>query len=775
VTDPSRFPAARRRLSSPLRPGLGRASPCPASVRSARAFTPVFLACCALLAGPTAWAQGAAATSADAPPQAQPAAVLPEVVVSGSRSERAIEEVPATIDVLSGEALDPARVQDIRDLARELPNVSVQRSAQRFGAVAPGGTGREGNAGFNIRGLEGNRVLLTIDGIRVPRELSSGVFGSAAFGRDHYDLGLISRVEILRGASSALYGSDGLAGMVAMFTTEPKDLLKDGQKLAGRAGVQLDSADHRRGLGLTLAGRSSETVQWLGSVQAGRSGALDNQGENQALNSSRTAPNPQDDRNHALLGKLVVTPGGGQRHTLALEQVDKSSALEGYSARTTSDTGTLDLDARTDMRRTRLSWDGRFRVDGAWADELRATVGHQRSESQEVATELRTATPNTRSRDVSYTERLWQGVLQAEKTRPLGPDWSHKLVYGADVSVATLDNLVTGTAPPVYESYPLQRFPTTRETTAALFVQDEFASERWSLIPALRYDHFALDPQSSPLYPLPAASLSGSALSPKLGAILRPAPGWSVFANLAAGFKAPSPLQLNNYFENPLGNYKTLPNPELKPETSRTLELGTRATTGALDWEAAVFTGRYKDFIEDLVLVAGSGAPGDPLQFQAVNRGQVRLSGFELKGTLALGPATDLRLAYGQTRGKDTALDQPLNSVNPAKLVLGLQQRLGDWKLGATLIHVAKKSAGDIAQTLSGGQQPFATPSYTTLDLSASWQLRPGTRLSAALHNLTNRKYWEWTNVRGIAANSPVLDAYTAPGRALSVAMVTDF
>ncbi|MCW5654762.1 MAG: TonB-dependent hemoglobin/transferrin/lactoferrin family receptor [Hydrogenophaga sp.] len=700
--------------------------------------------------------------------------VLREVVVSGSRSERELDEVPASVDVLTGEDLDPARVGDIRELVRNVPNVSVRRAPQRFGAVN-GSTGRDGNAGFNIRGLEGNRVLLTVDGIRVPRELSSGVFGSAAFGRDYYDLGLISRVEILRGASSALYGSDGLAGMVAMFTTEPKDLLKPGQTLGGRVGLRADTEDGSRGVGVTLAGAPSETLQWLGSVQVGRAKELDNQGENFALNSNRTAPNPQKDKGVSLLGKVVLTPGGGQRHTLTLEHVDKRSEVEAYSGRSTTATGTLDLDGTTDMQRTRLSWDGRFRVDGsAWADELRATVGYQEADSQEVSTELRTATPNNRSRDVTYTEKLWQAVLQAEKARSLGADWGQKLVYGVDVSVSRMDNLVTGVTPPAYETYPLKRFPPTRETNTALFVQSEFATDRWSVIPALRYDRFDLKAAADPLYPLQPASLKDSALSPKLGLIFRPGDELSLFANLAAGFKAPSSLQLNNFFQNTAASYRTIPNPNLKPETSRTLELGARDTTGPVQWEAAVFSGRYKDFIEELVVVGGqAGNPANPLTYQAVNKSQVRLSGFELKGKLALGKATDLRLAYGQTKGRDTTAGVPLNSVNPARLVLGVDHRVGDWKFGASVNHVAKKSTGDIDYTSAPNQ--FATPAYTTLDLRASWQLRPGMKISAALNNVTDRKYWEWTNVRGLAASSTVLDAYTAPGRSVAVALVADF
>lgn len=737
------------------------------------ALRPVALAC-ALIASPT-WAQQAAPAPSDSQPLAQGAGTLKPVVISGSRSEREPEDVPARVDVIEGEALDPTRAQDIRELVRELPNVEVKRAPQRFGAVQSP-TGRDGNAGFNIRGLQGNRVLLTVDGIRMPRELSNGVLGAAAFGRDYYDLGLISRVEILRGSASALYGSDGLAGMVAMFTTQPKDLLQDGQTFGGRIGLRADTEDHSLGTGLTLAGIASEQWQWLGSLQVGRAEALDNQGLIDTPDNTRTTPNPQKDRNVSALGKLVFTPGGGQTHTFAVEHVDKSTEVEVLSARSTTATGTLDLDGRSDMQRTRLSWDGRYPVQGAWADSLRATVGLQRAQSREVTYETRTAAPTQRSRDVRYEEDLWQAVLQAERTRALGNGWANTLVYGADVSVADLSNLLTGEGPPAGETYPLKRFPDTRETTAALFLQSEFVSDRWSVVPALRYDRFKLDADTSPLYPRTPANLSDSELSPKLGLIFRPEPHWQVFANAAAGFKAPSPLQVNNNFQNitgPFFFYETLPNPDLRPERSNTLELGARGEHGRLNWLVTAFKGRYKDFIEDNVQVGGAGTAGNPLQFQSINRSRVKLSGFELEGRWAATAATTIKLAYGRTQGRDTELDTPINSVNPGKLVAGVEHRIANWTLGATVTHALAKDREDI--DFSNTAQQFATPSWTTLDLRASWRVTKATRLSAAIHNVTDRKYWVWSNVQGVARNSTTLDAFTAPGRSFSVALVTDF
>ncbi|WP_398501358.1 TonB-dependent receptor plug domain-containing protein, partial [Variovorax sp.] len=146
---------------------------------------------------------GAAAPAWAQQPPPQQVAALGEIVVSGSRSEQEKDALPVSVEVINRETIESKQINDIRDAVRDLPNVSVKRSPARFG-LAQGNTGRDNNAGFNIRGLDGNRVLLLTDGIRTPR---SYVFSANAFGRDYFDIGLIERIEILKGPASALYGS----------------------------------------------------------------------------------------------------------------------------------------------------------------------------------------------------------------------------------------------------------------------------------------------------------------------------------------------------------------------------------------------------------------------------------------------------------------------------------------------------------------------------------------------------------------------------------------
>ncbi|MBU2418147.1 MAG: TonB-dependent receptor plug domain-containing protein, partial [Alphaproteobacteria bacterium] len=121
---------------------------------------------------------------------------LPPVTVLATRSETRTDEAPATVTVFTAAQIESMLATDIKDLVRFEPGVSVVSQPSRFGA-ALGTTGRAGNEGFTIRGLGGDRVLMVVDGVRVP---DGFVFGAQSVGRGGYaDLDLMKSVEILRG------------------------------------------------------------------------------------------------------------------------------------------------------------------------------------------------------------------------------------------------------------------------------------------------------------------------------------------------------------------------------------------------------------------------------------------------------------------------------------------------------------------------------------------------------------------------------------------------
>jgi hemoglobin/transferrin/lactoferrin receptor protein len=706
---------------------------------------------------------------------------LPGVVVSGSRSEQRIEDLAASVEVLNPTQLEANQSGDLRDLAKTLPNVSVQRAPARF-TLAGAPTGRDANAGINIRGLEGNRVLMLADGIRLPR---SYVFGSNAFGRDTVDVTLLKRVELIKGPASALYGSDGLAGLVNFVTLEPRDFLSANRTLGGKAALAYSGDDNGVRASATVAGQASPTLQWLLTLGADRSRALENRGEVDTANTDRTTPNPQRNRGRAALGKLVFQPSKEQKHSLTLEYVDKKFDYELLSARTKpplAATSILSAESFTTQTRDRFTWVGDF----SWAtpvwDQLQTVVSTQRAHAREYITEDRN-TAADRVRDVTFDEKTLQLGVQANKTvRMQGAltGWTQQFTYGAEHVNTRVSNLNTGVTPPFGETFPLKRFPDTNETTQALYLQDEWISDAWSITPALRYDRFDLKADQAGFVPR-AASLSGFATSPKLGVLWRTAPQWSVFSSYGAGFRAPNASQVNAFFENLTAFYKTIPNPDLKPEKSRSVELGVRGQWRGLAIEAAAFNGRYRDLIADSQQVGGAGVAGNPTVFQSVNIGQARIRGFEVKGDYTWVNGTygkvSTPFAFGRTEGKDLRTGQPLNSINPAKLAVGLHYAATDWDLRFDAIRHAAKKAGDVtsAGSVALPNTQFLTPAATTLDLSGQWRIRKDVRLNLALNNLTNKKYWMWSDVRGLAASSTVADAYTQPGRHLNASLVVDF
>ncbi len=722
-------------------------------------------------------------------------AALKPVIVSASRQEQFSDDLPVSADVLDATDLERGQIQDIRDAARDLPNVSVRHAPARFALTGPANsTGRDGNAGFTIRGLGGNRVLMLVDGVRVPR---SYAFGGNAFGRDYLSLDLVKRVEVVRGAASALYGSDGMGGLVNFMTWEPADLLAgDGgapRRAGGRVAAAWSGDDHGRGAAATVAARASDTVEWLASASWRGAHELDTRGDNDAADPTRTRPNPQRDRDRALLAKVVLRPGAGHKHVLTGEHVDRRADVDLLSSRAALPlTGTpaqqaaavLDERAWGTMERNRLTWNGRIRLESRLADSLDAVVGVQEAASRQFGTSDLNARPD-RERDVRYDERTWHASAQAGKSVALAGNQSLQLTYGIEYLRSKITNLYTGVNSLPPEVFPLKRFPDTRESTAALYGQGEWTAGPWTVVPGLRLDRFELEVLTQagffPPAKTPARSLSGSAASPKLGVMFRADDTWSVFGSAAGGFRAPNANQVNGYYENTAEHVVVVPNPDLQPEKSRTLEVGLRGRSPGFSVDLALFTGRFSNLIVDTVLVSGTGTAADPKLFQTRNVERARIHGFEAKGRVEAGRLGAGRLglpfAFGTARGVNRTTGRPLNSVDPWQLTAGVDYRTASWDLRLDLRHQAAKKAQDIDSValVKPPNTQITVPSATTLDLSGQWRLRKDLRLTASIVNLTDRKYWLWSDVQGLAASTPAADAYTQPGRHLRVSLVAQF
>jgi hemoglobin/transferrin/lactoferrin receptor protein len=330
--------------------------------------------------------------------------------------------------------------------------------------------------------------------------------------------------------------------------------------------------------------------------------------------------------------------------------------------------------------------------------------------------------------------------------------------------------------PPAGETFPAKAFPTTDFTLAGLYVQDEITAGPVTLYPAIRFDYYKLDPKADPLFTTASSGQNDSHISPKLGLVWNANDVVTVFANAAAGFKAPAPIQINTGFANLISNYKSISNPDLKPETSKTIEGGIRLHQGG--WRVAVtgFTGKYDDFIEQ-VQVSGNFTAATPAVYQYINLSGAKISGAEAKASVDLGDGFTARAAASYAKGssKTNGVRTPLVSIDPVKLTGGLAYRAPTGKFGGDLsvIHSDRKSASKAGVTCTGGC--FMPPSFTVVDATAWLAVTDAVTVRAGVFNLTDEKYWWWSDARGLADTSTVKDGYSQPGRNYSVSLALKF
>ena len=196
-----------------------------------------------------------------------------------------------------------------------------------------------------------------------------------------------------------------------------------------------------------------------------------------------------------------------------------------------------------------------------------------------------------------------------------------------------------GTEPPFGEVFPSRAFPAIDFMLGGLFIASDFAffDGAVTIFPALRYDFYHLDPTDDPLLPTFAgAEQSDTRLSPKVGVTVKLGDDVVLYGNYSQGFRAPTPYQVNKFFENLTFGYTSLPNPDLGPERSESWEGGIRFTSDAVSPTDHRLHRRLRRIHQ-----SSSGwrfvHSDHPAQFQFVNFDAVEIRGGRSQGKSAHG------------------------------------------------------------------------------------------------------------------------------------------
>jgi hemoglobin/transferrin/lactoferrin receptor protein len=715
------------------------------------------------------------------------------IVVTATRTERALDDVPSVVTAIDRERMDRELVRDLRDLFRYEPGITVSGASGRFGGLGD----------IRIRGLGGNRVRIETDGIAVPDAFAIGSFSSA--NRNFVDLDTLKAVEVVRGPGSALYGSDALGGVVSFVTKDPSDYLTDGRD--AYFGFKLGYLGEDNGLfGSATAAFGGE--RWSGLVNIGhhQGQERENMGENRGIGPSRTAPNPQESDGRSLLTKLVFAPSANQRFKLTVEGNEDSADIDVLTARGDSSTlpnmpPSVRVYSQTgDDRQTRARVAFSHEVDAldaGFADSLQWQIYRQDSETTQRTLEHRATlrngvavNPVLRDREFNFDQRLVGLDAVLHKSLTAG-SVEHDLTYGVELTRTEFKqkrdgratNLLTGAVTNVIspDVFPVRDFPVSETTQAAAYLQDEisFAGGEFRLIPAVRVDYYRLEPKIDSIFAednpgITVAKLSETSVSPKLGAVWHFGENWSLFGGYQHGFRAPPYSDVNLGFTNLQFGYTAIPNPDLKPETSDGVELGLRFSSEAVYAEVSGYYNRYDDFIESSVQV--SQPPQTPLiVFQSQNIEDAEIYGVEARAGVDLGHLRDgldgwsLKGAVAWSKGEDRSTGQALPSIDPLRATLGIAYDRDNWGVELAGRFAARKDE------LPAANQ-FEIPGYGVFDLLAHWNFAPGAVFDVGVFNLGDREYWDAGDVpAGTLATSAVLDRYTSPGRNVGVSLAVSW
>ncbi|HEY7530269.1 MAG TPA: TonB-dependent receptor [Gemmatimonadota bacterium] len=680
-----------------------------------------------------------------------PAFVHEEVVVTATRGERPVFEVPAPVSVVDRQEIEESQADAPGELFPREPGVEVEGSGPFLGRPV-------------IRGLAGNRVLVLVDGQRLNNAREAINFGGVE--PSLVDLGWTERIEITRGPASVLYGSDALGGIVNVLTREPPRPA-EGLAVGGRVRPRYSTADEQRAGRLEL---DAAGPRWSLRVGGGVREAED-------FSSARGEVENSGAETHDLNARLAVEPAEGHRLLLDLQRFrgtdvgvpGTGGVFTGFYPRTSRDKVGLRYEA-ADL--------------APWVASLQGGV-YVQDQEEDFSTVLDLppipAGPfslllDTETSRVSDVRTVGFDV---QARQPVGA--AHLLTAGVEVFRDDVEERRREVTTQLFQPTVPGPPPATEvvEDTAAttpdgrfggvgVYLQDEVTAGAFTLIPGVRYDRFDIEtePLARPEGGIPGEDRVEDAVSASLGALARVTEGIHATASVGRAFRTPNLIE--RYFFGP-GSQGGLsvPNPDLENETSLNVDVGAKVQGRGVRGSLTYFRNRIHDFITFVpaTFEGDSTFGGQPIT-TVDNVGDVRIHGvegeLEVSGSVgawrwnAFGVAT---WSHGRVLGGGDPVFVP-----PPKLVAGL--RWSEPGAGVALGLVSRFV--DRQERVPEGFT--STPGFGVLDVHGTLDLTSlvGTAaiLRAGVENVTDKAYSEPLNANLSPGRSLVLSVEYAFGSA---------
>ncbi|WP_254276854.1 TonB-dependent receptor [Halomonas sp. 3H] len=680
--------------------------------------------------------------------QAEESSRLDNIVVTAAGFEQAMAEAPASISVVTREALEQKRVSSIADALRDVEGVDVGGQA-----------GKTGGRNISIRGMPSDYTLILIDG---RRQNTAGSVTPNGFGETATSffppVSAIERIEVIRGPMSTLYGSDAMGGVINIITRKVGDEWSGSVQAEGTFNEHDAFGDSRETsvyatgplieetLGLQVRGRLFER-------DASRLTYTETDGTEVPV--SQRGPSPVEGDIYSLGARLTLTP-----------HRDHELWLDGETSRQRFDNDDCQL-GTLDGRDRRCAPDPG--AANGYADELRferdqVAIGHTgRFAAGTLESSLMRNTTETVGRTIPGTlGQPYAGfpgivggddrelettntVLDSKFILPLG---DHMATIGGQwMDSALTDGLAT-------EAFS--------QTTWALFAEDEWwLAEDWALTLGGRYDHH---------------DAFGSQFSPRGYLVWSASDDWTLKGGVSRGYRTPTLNDLHDGINGVTGQgtILTIGNPDLKPETSTSSELGAQYDNGGgFMASATLFHNRFDDKIAagpDIV-VSGDPRIPDGVYAQDINIDEAETRGIELATRIQLSERVNLSANYtwtdseqksGAQRGEPLT-DTPEHAVN-GTLRWQATDRLSTWLAGEYRSERYRDRERVRGAASYADLGDFS--SYALFHLGGSYRVSDAFTVSATLQNLFDKDFVDYRAYDGGASYGNVY-ANSEEGRRL--------
>ncbi|CAH8194421.1 TonB-dependent hemoglobin/transferrin/lactoferrin family receptor [Vibrio aestuarianus] len=678
-----------------------------------------------------------------------------EVVVSATRTEQSKKDVSSSIETISAKELESTMSNDLQQALSYTPGVDAL------------GDGRFGISSFNIRGVEGSRVKMMIDGVQQPTPYNPGATEQRKYS-NAIEMDTLQAIEVNKGPSSTLYGSDALGGVVLLRTKNPDDILVtegDENRFGIRSGYS--SANEQFKTTLTWAMRQDKLETLLMATYANGHETETHSSGADIEGPDRGAQNPADSQLGNLLAKAFYQANDDHRLGLTVEYYNKQYDEDelnynGYSIMpgfTYSDNYNEDT-----SERLRVGIEHQWLMSSQLADSLHWSLSYQ--DSRSLSKNYDTTPMNgKRRRQREASDQSIQFDTQLSKIVEIDSN-AHEFTYGLSLlnNDFNLDNtdykLNYGTSAPGSTG-----LPDATVIQWGLFLQDQayLMQERLVLTAGIRYDSFEATPSVDEGYTTSYEKNKDDAFTGQLGSVYHLNPNLSIFGQISQGFKAPTVYDLY-YFYNQGAIIEA--NPDLKAEKSLAYELGLRGQNEFANFEFSTFYNDYKDFITQ---TKGGEQNGKDV-FTKENLDEVTIYGAEFSSKLYLDKAFNApqgmysRLAVAYADGEDKKTGDALDSVAPLTANVGLG--INRYQYG-TMLNVKMVASKTDWQSETNTD----VAGYTLVDLTAYYQPIQDLTLRAGLFNIFDKKYWLYNDLSGRDATGETFsqDIKAQPGRNWSI------